>query len=117
MQFYYFKTNDTAFLSVFNAFAGCSSCILSADMKLAAEDVAVGSHVYKILTQYAPGAGKAGDTVLNAGSNKSIRASVTLNILDNNTAVIKIQQPAPTELSHGMILKPFVYSFRFSKLD
>ncbi len=26
MQFNYFKTYDTAFLSVFNAFAGCSSC-------------------------------------------------------------------------------------------
>ena len=117
MQFYYFKTNDTAFLSVFNAFAGCNSCILSTDMKLAAEDVAIGSHIYKILKQDAPGDGKAGDTVLNAGSNKSIRASVTLHILDNKTAIIKVQQPASTELSHGMILKPFVYSFRFSKLD
>ncbi|MEP6846813.1 MAG: toll/interleukin-1 receptor domain-containing protein, partial [Panacibacter sp.] len=27
-QFYYFKTNDTAFFNVFNGYAGCASCVL-----------------------------------------------------------------------------------------
>ncbi len=110
MQFYYFKTNDTSFLTVFNAFAGCTSCTLERDMKIKAEDVAVGSQFYKVDAQ-------TGETIMNAGSNKSIRASATLQFLNSNTAIIKIQQAQATELSHGLILQPFVYTFHFTKVD
>ncbi|MEO6288738.1 MAG: toll/interleukin-1 receptor domain-containing protein [Ginsengibacter sp.] len=116
VQFYYFKNNDTSFVSVFNGFAGCSSCVLAEDMKITPEDIAIGSHYYKILQQD-QAEGKSGDTIMNAGANKSIRASVTLHFTNKNTAVIKVQQPASTELSHGLILKPFVYFFRFTKVD
>ncbi|MEP6584459.1 MAG: toll/interleukin-1 receptor domain-containing protein [Ginsengibacter sp.] len=117
LQFYYYKTNDTSFLSVFNAFVSCSSCSLEKDMKLTAEDVAIGSHSYTILKNDQPGKGKAGDTIMNAGANKSIRASVTLHLIDNKTVLIKIQRPVVTELSGGLILQPFLYSFRFTKVD
>ncbi len=110
VQFYYFKTNDTSFLTVFNAFAGCTSCTLARDMKLKAEDVAVGSQFYKIDEQ-------TGKTLVNFGSNKSIQASVTLQLLNSNTAIIKIQQAQTTELSHGLMLQPFIYTFRFTKVD
>ncbi|MEO6221295.1 MAG: hypothetical protein ABIO81_12760, partial [Ginsengibacter sp.] len=117
VQFYYFKTNDTSYLSVFNAFAGCSSCVLEKDMKIKAEDVAINSHTYRTLKKDQPDGGKAGDTIMNAGANKSIRAFVTLHLIDNKTAIIKVQQPAATELSYGLVLKPFIYSFRFTKID
>ncbi len=117
VQFYYFKTNDTSFLSIFNAFTGCSSCILEKDMKIKAEDIAISSQAYKILKHDQPGGGKAGDTVMNSASNKSIHASVTLHLLNNTTAVIKVEQSAAIELSHGLLLKPFIYSFRFTKTD
>ncbi|MEO8111186.1 MAG: toll/interleukin-1 receptor domain-containing protein [Ginsengibacter sp.] len=110
MQFYYLKTNDTSFLTVFNAFAGCASCTLARDMKIKAEDVAVASQFYKIDEQ-------TGETLMNAGANKSIRASVTLQFLNSNTAIIKIQQAQVTELSHGLILQPFVYTFHFTKVE
>ncbi|MEO6636640.1 MAG: hypothetical protein ABIN25_00095 [Ginsengibacter sp.] len=110
MQFYYFKTNDTSYLTVFNAFAGCTSCTLARDMKIKAEDVSVASQFYKIDEN-------PGETLMNAGSNKSIRASVTLQLLNSNTAIIKIQQAQATELSHGLVLQPFVYTFRFTKVD
>lgn len=74
------------------------------------------SELYKILKNGGQ-EGKAGDTVMTAGANKSIRASVTLHFVNDNTAIIKIQQPAATELSHGLILQPFVYTFRFLKVD
>jgi hypothetical protein len=80
MQFYYFKTNGTSFLTVFNGFAGCASCMLKDNMKLEVEDISIGSQAYKILKENEQGGGKAGDTVMNAGSNKSIRASVTLHL-------------------------------------
>ncbi|MEO6329027.1 MAG: toll/interleukin-1 receptor domain-containing protein [Ginsengibacter sp.] len=116
-QFYYIKTNGTSFLSVFNGFAGCTSCVLEKEMKITAEDIAVGSQTYKILKEDQPGSGKAGDTVMNAGANKSIRASVTLHLLNNKTAVIKVQRPVAAELSYGLVLEPFIYSFRFKKPD
>ncbi|MEP7107673.1 MAG: toll/interleukin-1 receptor domain-containing protein [Ferruginibacter sp.] len=116
-QFYYFKTNDTAFLSVFNGFAGCSSCILQNQMPLVVEDIAVGTQTYKMLKEDLPGGGKAGDTILNAGSNKSIRASATLHLINKKTAIIKVQHLVSTPLSNGLVLGPFVYSFRFMKID
>ena len=117
VQFYYLKTNDTSYLNRFNGFVGCSSCMLSKDMKITAEDIAIGSQYYRISKEDQPGNTKTGDTIMNAAANKSIRASVTLHLVNNNTAVIKMQQPAATELSHGFILKPFVYSFRFAKTE
>ncbi len=68
-------------------------------MKLAANMLPLALEVYKSFnTNTLRELVRPAIPVFNAGSNKSIRASVTLNILDNNTAVIKIQQPAPTEL-------------------
>ncbi|MEP7254016.1 MAG: toll/interleukin-1 receptor domain-containing protein, partial [Ginsengibacter sp.] len=49
LQFYYPKTNDTSFLSIFNAFLSCSSCTLSNELKLNAEDVSIASQFYQIL--------------------------------------------------------------------
>lgn len=117
MQFYYFKANDTSFLSVFNGFAGCASCILKDEMKIDVEDISIGSQTYKTLKKDQQDGGKAGDTVMNAGSNKSIRASVTLHLVNNKTAVIKVQQTKATPLSYGLVLQPFEYSFTFTKAE
>lgn len=117
MQFYYFKTNDTSFLSIFNAFAGCTSCVLEKEIKLTAEDVAIASHTYRTLKEDQPESGKAGDTILNASANKSIRASVTLHLINNKTVIIKVKRDVAAELAYGLVLKPFVYSFRFTKPD
>jgi hypothetical protein len=116
-QFYYFKTNDTSFLSVFNGFAGCASCVLQDEMKINVEDISIGSQTYKTLKKDQQDGGKAGDTVMNAGSNKSIRASVTLLLVNNKTAVIKVQQTKATPLNYGLVLPPFVYSFTFTKAE
>jgi hypothetical protein len=116
VQFYYPKNNQAAFPTVFNAFAGCSSCVLSKDIKLQAEDVAIGSQVYKILDQDEKG-GKAGDTIAQTGSNKSIHATVTLQLINNTTALIKVQRPTAVSLSDELTLEPFVYVFKFSKAD
>ena len=112
MQFYYFKANDTSFLTVFNGFAGCASCLLKDNMKLEVEDISIGSQAYKILKE-----DEQGDTVMNAGSNKSIRASVILHLTDDKTAVIKVQQNKATVLNYGLVLQPFAYSFTFAKAD
>jgi hypothetical protein len=117
MQFYYFKANDTSFLTVFNGFAGCASCLLKDNMKLEVEDISIGSQAYKTLKDDEQGGGKAGDTVMNAGSNKSIRASVTLHLTDDKTAVIKVQQTKATALNYGLVLQPFEYSFTFAKAE
>ncbi len=113
VQFYYFKTNDTSFLTVFNGFAGCASCALKDNMKLEVEDISIGSQTYKILKEDEQGGGNAGDTVMNAGSNKSIRASVTLHWTNDKTAVIKVRQTKSTALNYGLVLPPFEYAFTF----
>ena len=117
VQFYYPKTNDTAFLSIFNGFAGCASCRLQEEMKITAEDIAIATQRYKILKEDQPGVGKSGDTIMSEGSNKSIRASVTLRLVNSKTAVIKVQQTKVTPLSYGLVLPPFVYSFTFTKVE
>jgi hypothetical protein len=116
-QFYYTKANDTSFLSVFNVIANCTSCMLQREMKLKPEDIAVGSQTYSILKQDKPGVGKAGDTVMNAGANKSIRGTVSLRFTGKNTAAISVTSGKPVELSYGLILPAFVYTFRFEKLE
>ncbi|MGN6295437.1 MAG: hypothetical protein ACTHM7_01540 [Ginsengibacter sp.] len=86
-------------------------------MKLEVEDISIGSQAYKILKEDEQSGGKAGDTVMNAGSNKSIRASVTLHLTDDKTAVIKVQQTKATALNYGLVLQPFEYSFTFAKAE
>ena len=117
LQFYYPKTNDTSFLNIFNAFVSCSSCTLSNELKLNAEDVSIASQYYQILKRDLPGVGNAGDTVSSAGANKSVRASATLHFTSNTTAEIIIKQSSTIELSHGLILQPFDYVFHLSKID
>lgn len=116
LQFYYFQTHETSFLSVFNAFVGCSPCILEKDMKISAEDIAIGSRTLTILRKDQAD-GKAGDTTMDTGANQSIRASVSLHFIDKNTAVIKVQRPDAITLAYDLLMKPFVYSFRFKKRD
>jgi hypothetical protein len=95
MQFYYRDSKTPPYLTVFNAFVGCTSCAVNKEMKLKVEDIAVGT----------------------TNSNKSIRGAATLQFVDYNTAIIKVAQPLPVELANELMLDPFVYTFRFKKSD
>jgi hypothetical protein len=117
LRFFYIKPNDTAYLSIFNAFVGCSNCALQKEMKLAVEDIAIGSQQYSILKHDQAGVGKAGDTVMDRGSNKSVRGTAVLQFVDNKTAIIKVSRADAVTLEGGLVLKPFVYSFTFMKLE
>lgn len=117
MQFYYPESKASSYLTIFNAFAGCTSCIVNKEMKLKVEDVAVGSRTIKKLEEDQPDGRKAGEILLDANSNKSISATATLKFIDNNNAVITVQQPRTIALAHELILEPFVYTFRFKKSD
>ncbi len=117
MQFYYPEKNSHSELTIFNAFANCTSCVVNKEMKLKVEDIAVASRTIKTAQQDQAHGIKAGDTILNAGSNKSIRGTITLRMVDNNNVVIKIQQPLTIALSYGLMLEPFVYIFRFKRND
>lgn len=117
LKFYYIKPKDTAYLSIFNAFVNCSNCTLQEQVKLAVEDIALGSQVYSILKHDREGVGKAGDTIMDRGGNKSIRGTAILQFMDNNTAVIKITRSTPVELDGGLVVKPFEYLFTFKKLE
>jgi hypothetical protein len=114
-QFYFFKTNESAFFVVFNGYAACSSCVLQNELKITDKDIAFGTNKYEILKEDQPGGGKAGDTISTAGANNSIQAFVTLHLIDKNTVIIKVQQSASTPISNGLTVKPFAYSFRFRK--
>jgi hypothetical protein len=116
-QFYFFKTNDTAFFSVFNGFASCASCILKNEMQIIDNDVAFGTQTFKKLEKTQEGIGNAGDVLIDAGDNTSIRASVRLQLVNKNTAVIKVQKQVPTPISRGFVVPPFVYTFRFTKRE
>ncbi len=116
-QFYFFQNNDTAFFSVFNGFASCASCVLQNKMTITENNVAFGTQTYKTLKETQPGVGSAGDTILNDGSNTSIRASVSLQLINKNTVIIKVQKPVSTPISRGFIVEPFVYNFRFTKRE
>jgi len=115
IRFFYPKTNDTSYLVIFNSFAGCVSCNLQPQMKIITEDIGIGSNFIKILKNDLPPDGKAGDTVMCAGGNKSIRGSFVLNLINNKTAVITVERTTPVELSYGLMLKPFFYTFKFTK--
>lgn len=115
MQFYYFKTNETSYLSVFNAFAGCTSCVLAKDMKIVADDVALGSRTITIAKEDGADGVKAGDTLMDAGSNKTINVAITLHFKDQRNAIMKVERATALTLDHGLIVEPFVYSFSFRK--
>lgn len=117
LRFFYIKPKDTAYLSIFNAFVGCNNCTLQEEVKLAVEDIAIGSQVYSILKHDQEGVGKAGDTIMDRGGNKSIRGTAVLQFTDNNTALIKIARATPVELDGGLVVKPFEYLFTFKKID
>ena len=117
MQFYYPESSASSYLTIFNAFAGCASCAVNKEMKLKVEDVAVGSRTIKKLEEDQPDGRKAGEVILDAGSNKSINATATLQFVDNNNAIITVKQPLTIALAHGFMLEPFVYSFRFTKSE
>lgn len=117
LRFYYFKPKDTAYLSIFNAFVGCKNCVLQQEVKLEVEDIALGSQVYSILKHDQEGVGKAGDTIMDRGGNKSIRGTAVLLFTDNSTALIKIVRTTPVELDAGLMVKPFEYLFTFKKME
>lgn len=117
LRFFYIKPKDTVYLSVFNAFVGCSNCALQKEMKLAVEDIAISSQHYSILKRDQAGVGKAGDTIMDKGSNKSIRGTAVLQFVDNKTAMIKVSRADAVTLEGGLIFQPFVYSFMFKKLE
>jgi hypothetical protein len=117
IQFYYPEKEASSYLTVFNAFAGCGSCAVSREMKLITEDVAIGSRTIKKQTEDGPDGQKAGDVILDASSNKSVGGTVTLQFVDNDTAVIRIKQSRTITLAHELMLEPFEYTFRFKKSD
>jgi hypothetical protein len=116
LQFYYVSSNDTLFLTVFNAFAGCSSCVLQNHTKLTVEDVAVSSRHIKT-SKGNKANSNSSDTLMDAGSTKSIRASATLHMIDNQAVVIEVKHPVATMLANDLLLQPFVYSFKFRKRE
>ena len=116
-QFYFVKTNDTAFFSVFNGYAGCSSCVMKNEMTIIDNQVEFGAQVYQILRENQPGVGNAGDTTMSAGPNSAIRAKVSLHLINKTTALIKVEKSVPTAVSMGLVVKPFVYTFHFTKRE
>lgn len=116
-QFYFTRTNDTSFFNVFNGFAGCSSCVLKEEMRITDNDVAFGTRTYRTLKETQPGVGKAGDTIMNRGGNTSIRALVTLHLINKTSVIIKVQKPVATPISYGFIVEPFIYTFKFTKRE
>lgn len=109
VQFYYFKGKENSYPAVFNAFANCTSCTPATNIKITAEDIAIGSQTIKTDSN--------GDTILNAGFNKSIRGTITLRFVDKKTAIIKVRRTEPAALGYGLTMAPFEYSFRFKKED
>lgn len=116
-QFYYFRKKDTTFLVVFNGFASCNSCTLKDEMTFIEKDIAIGSQHYSVLQKDIAGVGKAGDTTRDAGLNNTIYAGVSMNLINTNTIVIRVTQATPTTLPSGLVVKPFVYTFRFEKSE
>jgi len=116
LQFYYPKANDTAYFDVFNAYAACSSCALKDEITITDKQVDVGAHKYSILKESQQGVGKAGDTVLNAGMNTTVPASVILHLMNKDSSItIIINHRDSTTASYGMVIPPFKYSFSFKK--
>ena len=114
VQFYYPKTNDTAYHEVFNAFAECKNCVFKNEIEITDKQVDVGSHRYMILKEDEPGKGKAGDTVLNAGLNTAVKASVVLH-LSKDKVLLTINKKDSSAASYGITIPPFEYVFSFKK--
>jgi hypothetical protein len=117
MQFYYPDSKASSYLTIFNAFAGCTSCVVNKEIKLNVEDIAIGSRTVKKLQEDQADGKKAGDVILDANANKSVRGTATLQFIDNNHAVITVTQPLSIALANDFMLEPFVYTFRFKKND
>jgi hypothetical protein len=115
LQFYYPKTNDTTFFDVFNAYAGCTSCALKEEVTITDKQVDVGAHKYTILKEAQQGVGKAGDTVLDAGINTAVSASVILHLINKDSITVTIDHPDSTTGAYGVVIPPFKYSFSFKK--
>jgi len=107
IQFYYPKSNDTAYLNVFNAFASCAGCVFKNEISLTDKQVDVGAQRYVI--------SKKGDTTLNAGGNKAVLALVTLHLISKDSVFVQIERPDSVMASYGIIVPPFSYSFFFKK--
>lgn len=116
-QFYFFKSKAKAFFVVFNGFAACASCVLKNEIKITDKDIAFGSQKYETLLEDQPDGAKAGDTVMSAGGNNSIKAFVTLQLVNKNSVIIKVHQPVPTPVSNGLVVPAFEYLFRFRKSE
>lgn len=114
VQFYYPKSNDTAYLEVFNAFAECKNCVFKNDITITDKQVDVGAHRYMMLKEDEPGKGKAGDTVLNAGLNTAVKASVVLQ-LSKDKVLLTINKKDSSAASYGILIPPFEYTFIFKK--
>lgn len=114
VQFYYPKANDTAYHEVFNAFAECKNCTFKNEIALTDKQVDVGSQRYIILKEDEPGKGKAGDTILNAGLNTAVKASVVLHLSKNNV-LLTISKKDTSAASYGITIPPFEYAFFFKK--
>jgi hypothetical protein len=117
VQFYYPEKEASSYLTVFNAFAGCTSCEVSREMKLTTEDVAIASRTIKKLAEDGPDGRKAEEVIMDASANKSVGGTVSLQFVDNNTAVIRIKQSRTITLANELVLEPFEYTFRFKKSD
>jgi hypothetical protein len=113
-QFYYTKTNDTAFLKVFNGYVECTSCVLKDSMPFTEKQIDIGAQKYRILKENQAG-GKRGDTVLNAGLNNSIHATVTLHLINKDSIIIKVVNTHAFITSNGISIPTFDYSFLFGK--
>jgi len=116
-QFYYTRTNDTAFLDVFNGYAECLSCELQNEMKFTDNRIDIATHTYKILRKAEKGVGKAGDTVMNIGSNNAIHALLTLHLINKDSAIISVQKNDTAKLAYRFTVAPFKYDFAFKKTE
>jgi hypothetical protein len=87
------------------------------EIQIVDNDVAFGTQTFKRLEKTEEGKGNAGDVLIDAGDNTSIRASVKLQMVNKKTAVIKVQKSVPTPISRGFVVPPFVYTFRFTKRE
>jgi hypothetical protein len=117
IQFYYPESKASSYLTIFNAFTNCTSCSVTKEMKLTVEDISVGSRTIKKLEEDQPDGRKAGEVILDANSNKSIRGKATLQFVNNNKVIMKLTQPLTIALANEFMLEPFVYTFHFKKND
>jgi hypothetical protein len=117
MQFYYPDSKGATSLSVFNAFAGCSTCIVKEEMKLNVEDISVSSRSIKRAQENQADGKKAGDTISDASATRSIYGTASLQFVDGNNATVVVKQTQTIELTNELKLEPFEYRFHFKKKE